>query len=297
MSKQCEDCGNVVIEPAQILNSHQEHGAVLCVRCHIERNTEDGAPETSEQVPEVNEELEDTIPEQKQEMTTEEKLKIAELKNDYGYDTETAVQVMNAACKQMDAIQNSNVAHISSGYIPKLTIQDVKMYVCPLATDQEAYVFLELCKARGLNPFTSEVYLIKYKDSDPAQAVVGKETFTRKAEQNGAFAGFEAGIIVRNEAGEVEERSGTFYLQDEQLLGGWARVHRKDREYPFVSKVSIKEYEQRKRDGTLNKFWATKAATMIRKVALCQSLREAFPSEFGGLYDRSEIDVGEGESF
>ena len=31
-------------------------------------------------------------------------------------------------------------------------------------------------------------------------------------------------------------------------------------------------------------------ATMIRKVALVQVLREAFPGTFGGLYDRSEMD-------
>lgn len=223
--------------------------------------------------------------------TTEERLKIAELKQDYGYDTETAISVMNgvhAACVP----SSGNLPTVPRGYVPKLTIQDVKMYVCPKATDQEAYVFLELCKARGLNPFTNEVYLIKYNDKDPASTVVGKETFTRKAEQNMNFAGFEAGVIIQK-GDDIVYRPGTFYLPGESLVGGWAKVHRKDKEYPFVSEIPIAEYIQVKNDGTVNKFWKTKPGTMIRKVALCQALREAFPSEFGGLYDRAEISEGE----
>jgi hypothetical protein len=37
--------------------------------------------------------------------------------------------------------------------------------------------------------------------------------------------------------------------------------------------------------------WAKMPATMIRKVALVQSLREAFPSDLGGLYDSCERGV------
>jgi len=223
-----------------------------------------------------------------EELTQEEKLKVAEMVQENGYDKETAVSIVKGNVKH----ENKAPATIPKGYVPKLNIEDVKMYLCPKATDQEAYVFLELCKARGLNPFTNEVYLIKYNEKDTAQAVVGKETFTRKAEQNPYFAGFEAGIIVRNEAGEMERRPGTFYIDGETLLGGWARVHRNDKEYPFTDEVALKEYVQVTRDGTPNKFWRTKPGTMIRKVAMCHALREAFPSEFGGLYDQSELDAG-----
>jgi hypothetical protein len=36
--------------------------------------------------------------------------------------------------------------------------------------------------------------------------------------------------------------------------------------------------------------WAKIPATMIRKVALVQALREAFPSDLGGCYDSAEMD-------
>jgi hypothetical protein len=52
--------------------------------------------------------------------------------------------------------------------------------------------------------------------------------------------------------------------------------------------VSFEEYAGRKKDGTMNGQWSKKPATMIRKVALVQALREAFPKAFGGLYTAEE---------
>ncbi len=37
--------------------------------------------------------------------------------------------------------------------------------------------------------------------------------------------------------------------------------------------------------------WASKPATMIRKVAMTHALREAFPSSLGGLYTEDEMQV------
>lgn len=245
------------------------------------RDTEDLPKNTK--VPENDKSVDDCEVVDPEELTYEQKLKVAEMVQESGYDKETAMSIVTGKTSQ-----ESTPVEIPKGYIPQLSIADVKMYLCPKATEQEAYVFLELCKARGLNPFTNEVYLIKYNDKDKAQAVVGKETFTRKAEQNPFFAGFEAGIIIKNEAGNFERREGTFYIEGEQILGGWAKVYRTDKEYPFTDEVPLSEYIQVTREGEPNKFWRTKPGTMIRKVALCHALREAFPSEFGGLYDQSE---------
>ena len=173
----------------------------------------------------------------------------------------------------------------------ELTVDVIKKYINPDVTDEEAYVFLQLCKAQGLNPFIGEAHLIKYKGS-PAKMVVGKDVFLKRAEKNPAFDGFKAGIIIRNKDGEIEHREGTvLYGGEEELIGGWARVHRKDRKIPFYNEVSLSEYKQYKKDGTVQKMWREKEATMIRKVPLVQSLREAFPGDLGGLYDSSEMGV------
>ena len=152
----------------------------------------------------------------------------------------------------------------------------------------EVMLFINVCRGAGLNPFLKDAYLTKYSASEPATIVVGKNAFMKKAESNQKYRGFEAGIIV-DKVGTIEHKQGSFILPDEKLLGGWARVHRDDRAVPFFAEVALSEYINMKKDGTPNKFWGTKTATMIRKVALVQCLREAFPAELAGLYEEDEI--------
>lgn len=172
-----------------------------------------------------------------------------------------------------------------------LTSDVVKKFICPTATEQEIYFFLQLCKAQQLNPFLREVYLIKYGNS-PATIVTGKETFTKRASRIESYSGFKAGLIVLSEGAEPVYREGSFYIRGtEQLAGGWAEVYRAGLSVPVRAEVSFEEYVQRKTDGTPNRFWAEKPATMIRKVAIVQALREAFPDEFGGLYSPEEMAV------
>ncbi len=186
----------------------------------------------------------------------------------------------------------SNEIATKDNYVPELNMDIIKKYICPAATEQEIYTFLQLCKAQKLNPFLREAYLVKY-GSSPATIVTGKETFTKRAASLPDFAGFKAGIIVLS-AEKIVYREGSFYTSAESVLGGWAEVYVKGRAVPYRNEVSVEEYEGKKSDGTPTKMWLEKKATMIRKVALVQSLREAFPDAFGGLYSPEEINtVGE----
>ena len=155
-------------------------------------------------------------------------------------------------------------------------------------TIQELVMFMNLCKFSGLNPWAKEAYCIKY-GSEPATMVVGKETYIKRAEANISFDGFESGIIVVSKSDqEIIHREGCFKLSDEDIIGGWAKVYRKDRSRPYVIEVGFDEYAAKKRDGSLNSMWSNKPGTMIRKVALVQALREAFPSSFGGAFTEEE---------
>ena len=78
-------------------------------------------------------------------------------------------------------------------------------------------------------------------------------------------------------------------LPGEAIVGGWAKVYIKDYAQPIYAAAGFDEYAGRKKDGSLNAQWASKPATMIRKVALVQALREAFPEDFEGLYAPEEI--------
>lgn len=155
-------------------------------------------------------------------------------------------------------------------------------------TDQEVNYFVHLCRGQGLNPFLKEIYLIKF-GTQPATFVVSKEAFLKRAEANSQYDGSESGIIVLNKDGELIERKGGFFLKDsEQVVGGWAKVYRKDRKYPSDVQVTFEEYAGRTKDGNLNSNWANRPATMIKKVALVQALREAFPNDLNNLYTEEE---------
>lgn len=155
-------------------------------------------------------------------------------------------------------------------------------------TLQEFKFFTELCKARKLNPFLREAYCIKY-GNNPAQIVVGKDVFLKRAALNENFDGMESGVIVLTDKGEIVERKGTFKLPTDTLVGGWARVYRKDWKYPTYCSVAFDEVAQKKRDGSLNSNWSGKPATMVEKVAKVRALRETFVEQLGGMYESDEM--------
>ena len=146
-------------------------------------------------------------------------------------------------------------------------------------------MFISICKYNQLNPFLNEAYLIKF-GSNPAQMIVSKEALMKRAEANPSYDGLEAGLILlRNN--EVIEVEGNFHLPTDDILGAWAKVYRKDRSKPFVSKVNLSEYDKKQSS------WSDKKATMIAKVAKVQALREAFPVQLGAMYTQEEQGVVE----
>ena len=156
------------------------------------------------------------------------------------------------------------------------------------ASDKDIYAFMAKCKARHLNPLAGDAYMTTYRNRDgsvTSTVIVSKDYFVRTASQQPGFDGFEAGVIVSSKrTGELVYRQGSLVgKESETLVGGWATVYDKNRSHPSRAEVSLEEYDTHK------SMWNTKPATMIRKVALVQALREAYPGAYGGLYDRDEI--------
>ncbi|HBI93664.1 MAG TPA: phage recombination protein Bet [Terrisporobacter glycolicus] len=180
-----------------------------------------------------------------------------------------------------------------------LTADTVKNYLVNgggNVSDQEVLMFIELCKAQGLNPFARDAYLIKYKSKNPqfdtpATTIVGKDFFIKKANENPAFEGMKAGIVVVDKENQIHEREGSLKLPGETIVGGWCEVYRSDRKVPTKAIVAYEEYVQKKGNGEVNSMWTSKPGTMIRKVAQSQALREAFPNELRGLYQQEEMGI------
>ena len=173
-----------------------------------------------------------------------------------------------------------------------LTPDMVKKYLISgdssAVTDQEIVMFMMMCKGNKLNPWNKEAYCIKY-GTQPATMVVGKEAYMKRANAHPQYDGMDDGIVVLvKETGEMIYRKGAITVEGEQLIGGWAEVYRKDRSRSTRVEVSFSEYAGRKKDGSLNGQWSSKPATMIRKVAQVQALRETFPDTLGGLYTADE---------
>lgn len=173
---------------------------------------------------------------------------------------------------------------------PKI-VQDYLVGTTAQITMPEFKLFTELCKVRKLNPFLREAYLIKYSNNQPASIVVGKDAILKRAVLNQKYNGMKSGIIVVNDKGEVTERKGTFKLENETLVGGWAEVFRKDWEHSIYCSVSINEVIQKKGNGEPNSNWSKQPATMIEKVAKVRALREAFVEDLGGMYEAEEMNV------
>lgn len=181
----------------------------------------------------------------------------------------------------------------STGADVELSIALTKQYFCPQATDAEAYIFNNWCCHVGLDPWKREAYLVKYGGS-PAQMLIAKDAFTKRAEANPRFQGQKAGVIVINRNGELENRMGELVLEGEELVGGWADVYVKDYVTPISSSISFRERCQYK-DGKPMAKWATSPGLMIRKCALTAALREAFPNDVGGMYVPEEMGFEESE--
>lgn len=170
------------------------------------------------------------------------------------------------------------------------TPQDIKRFFDPqnLLSEKQVGQALTLIKGRNLNPFANEVYIVAYKNRNGGtefSLIVSKEAFLKRAAQCKDYEGFEAGIVVLDADGVQVERKGSLMLPDDTLVGGWARVYRKNFKVPVEVCVSTQEYN--KNQST----WKSMPATMIRKTALVNALREAFPDDLGNMY--TEDDGGE----
>lgn len=178
--------------------------------------------------------------------------------------------------KPIEYQANGELVKLSGNMITQYLVRGSKADI----TEQEVVMFLNLCKFQKLNPFLNEAYLVKFKGA-PAQIITSKEAFMKRAEANEHYAGLEAGIIVERE-GKIVKQEGAVKLPTDKLIGGWATVHRNDREVPVKVQIDFSEFS--KGQAT----WRAMPMNMIRKTAIVNAMREAFPGNLGNMYTEEE---------
>lgn len=134
-------------------------------------------------------------------------------------------------------------------------------------TDNEFGVFMELANKYQLDPFSKQIWAVKY-GNNPAQIFAGRDGYLAIAHRSGQFDGLQSEVSI-NDKGELETAT--------------AEVWRRDMSHSFKVTVSYKEY-----NSSTNPVWQSKPRTMLCKVAEAQALRKAF--SVSGLYSPEEID-------
>jgi phage recombination protein Bet len=165
------------------------------------------------------------------------------------------------------------------------------------APEAEKAAFIAFCITNGLDPLRKQVHFVKY-GQDPAAYIVDWHVFVDRAQRHPEFDGYETGIVWAVTKGDatatVTERGQPCdYERDEnhRMIGGWARVHRRDRKIPVVVEVPLAEMEKTKRDGTPTRFWKGMTTTMATKVPAARALRNSFPDRLGDLYIEQETAI------
>lgn len=197
---------------------------------------------------------------------------------------------MNQTTALSKAEQNAlSVTYDVFGTEVSLDLDFVKKYLvrgdADQVSNQEIVFFMNTCKMQKLNPLVNgEVYLIKYSQKDPAQIVVGKGTYLRRAFDHPDYLYKKDGITVQR-GNDVIQKEGCCLYPGEKLIGGWCKVFflRNGKERDCFKEVNFSEYNK----GQAN--WNSKPATMVNKVAISQCVREAFPKDYEGVYSEDEM--------
>jgi phage recombination protein Bet len=142
-------------------------------------------------------------------------------------------------------------------------------------SDQEKKQFIQIATSFQLNPFKREIYCVPYGygENRKLSILVGYEVYLKRAERTGLLDGWRAWIDGSGEDGKAV-----------------VEIWRKDWSKPFIHEVFWKEAAQKKKDGTLTSFWKKQPKFQLKKVAISQAFRMAFPDELGGMaYDAAEL--------
>lgn len=150
---------------------------------------------------------------------------------------------------------------VASPWDSREMVDTLKQTVCKGATDAQFRMFVEVCKATGLNPFLKEIWFV------PAVGVMaGRDGYLRIANEHPQFDGMET-RVERDEKGVP--------------IKATCSVWRKDRGHAITCEAWFSEY---RKNGNV---WQTYPSAMISKVAEVLALKRSFA--INGIVTEEEI--------
>jgi hypothetical protein len=178
--------------------------------------------------------------------------------------------------------------------------------------------FLADCHARGLDPWSGEAYLMRYKGSTDGPTYVrhiGIYGFLRLAEGTGGYEGMDQVLYQ----GEAEDKwMEVWKYRDEPPFAAKVTSYRTGRRpqpvvtlYDEYAPMVDEKIQEKRPDGSTKviytgrkvpaPMWRTgreggKASAMLAKVDRAASLRLLFPRKFGGFYEPAELEKSAAEA-
>ena len=168
-------------------------------------------------------------------------------------------------------------------------IEEIRKLFAPKLSDMEFKFFVGLGKASRLNPFTREIWAVKYQDNAPAQVFIGRDGYRKAAQAHSDYDFHQCDAVYENDDFEVTngEVHHKYKLTNRgQLVGAYCIAKRHKSSRPIYVFAELKEY------STGKSLWNNqtgKPATMIKKVAESQCLRACFQDLLGGTYGEEEF--------
>ena len=162
-------------------------------------------------------------------------------------------------------------------------VETIKRTVANDANTDELRMFLHIAKTYGLDPFNKEIFFWKIKGKPTI--MTSRDGYLKIADRHEEYNGLVSDVVRENDkfrrkAQGIDHEYGT---NRGDIIGAYALVYRKDREYPIYVFSPFQEYFA----GT--RVWSQYPSAMILKVAESMALKRAFT--VSGLVTAEEMDL------
>jgi len=174
----------------------------------------------------------------------------------------------------------------------------IKQQCAQKTSDNEFALFVEVCRQRGLNPMTGQVYAIVRNDKNSPNGTkmtiqVGIDGLRAIAERSGEYAGQTA-----TEWCGPDGVWKDIWLSKEPPAAARVGVRRRGYAEPTYGVAMWDEYAPYKDEWSngkktggkaLEQMWQQRPAGQLAKCAEALALRKAFPQDMSGLYAAEEM--------